>query len=76
MKLVVSTKSTSSYQNRTLNDQINTGYGNTVRAVNDDEVEDYIQRNVTRGFVCHVFDYTETFHGQTSVIREPARAIA
>lgn len=73
MKLIVSIKQ-SSYRTGNLMETINSGFGNSFHVVKDEDVDGHVAQNVARGFVCHVFNYTDSFQGQNTIVR--ANAVA
>jgi hypothetical protein len=51
---------------------INSGFGCTVKAIPDAEVEAYIQTQALRGNVCFEFNFAGVYQSQTTVIKSQA----
>lgn len=73
MKIVISRKHTGKRESESsLINALNSGFGNVFKVMTDDEVDAYIEAQALRGNVCFSFDYTGTFHAQTTVIKAQA----
>ena len=71
MKIVISRKNTiPAVPGETgLVNALNSGFGNIVKVMADDEVEDYIKAQAIRGHVCYSFDHVGTYHAHTTVVK-------
>jgi len=68
MKLILSRKATAP-KTRTIADAVNHGFGNTYNAIADNEVEAFIETQTKRGYVCHAFDYAETWQAVSYLVK-------
>ena len=68
MKLILSRKVNAS-KTRSITDAVNHGFGNTYNAVADNEVESFIATQTQRGYVCHAFDYVETWQAVSYLVK-------
>lgn len=74
MKLVITRKPllTRKPNEEELSNLLNSAFGNTVRVMPDDEVEQFVEEQAKRGFVCYEFAYTGTYQSHTTVIKSQA----
>lgn len=73
MKLIASRKAPTNPSAPTdIPSMLNSGFGVTYKAVEDKDVDQYIESQALRGLVCFEFSHTGTYQSQTTIIKSLA----